>query len=184
MPACSTTVLSFRKGVENSSRNSFCVCTSLHYVRTGPRGGTPILFLHALGLDLSVWENQIAVFAADADVIAVDLPGHGLTAAPAGAPAFEAFADALLGFLSDLDIRMVDVVGLSVGGMIAQTLAVRAPSVVRSLSLVATSCTFPDAVRQVLRERAQFARDKGMAALAPLHLARWFPALSAKHALM
>ncbi|WP_347556064.1 alpha/beta fold hydrolase [Robbsia sp. KACC 23696] len=148
---------------------------ALHYIRTGPRGGTPLLFLHALGLDLSVWESQIAAFGADHDVIAVDLPGHGRTPQTDDAPRFAAFSDSLVQFLNGLDIAAVDVVGLSVGGMIAQTLAVRAPERVRSLTLVATSCTFPDPVRQNLRERAHYARDHGMAALAPLHVARWFP---------
>ena len=47
-------------------------------------------------------------------------------------------------FLEAIDVGPVDLVGISVGGMIAQTVAVRRPALVRSLTLVATLCTFPD----------------------------------------
>lgn len=148
----------------------------LNMIRTGPRGGVPLLFLHALGLDLSVWEQQIHAFARDRDVIAIDLPGHGRSPHGQDAPSFAGFAEALVALLGALRTGPVDVVGISVGGMIAQTLAVTSPTQVRSLTLVATSCTFSDAVRQLLRQRAETVRTIGMEGIAPLHLARWFPA--------
>lgn len=149
---------------------------AIHFIRTGPRGKTPIVFIHALGLDLSVWDNQVQEFALDHDVIAVDLPGHGLSQQMSEAPTFLSFAQILIDFLTGLDIGPVDVVGISVGGMVAQTLAVTAPNLVRSLTLVATSCTFLEAVRGILQKRAEVVRDGGMEAITPLHLERWFSA--------
>jgi 3-oxoadipate enol-lactonase len=50
--------------------------TAIHFIRTGPRGETLLVFIHALGLDLSVWDNQFKEFGRNRDVICVDLPGH------------------------------------------------------------------------------------------------------------
>jgi 3-oxoadipate enol-lactonase len=156
--------------------NPIGTTTPAHFVRTGPRGGTPIVFIHALGLDLSVWEYQIQEFGRDHDVIGFDLPGHGLSEPPLAKPSLPLFAQTLHDFLAELGTGPVDVVGISVGGMVAQMLAVTAPTVVRSLTLVATSCTFTEEVRGILRKRAQVAREGGMETLTPLHLERWFSA--------
>ena len=147
----------------------------INLVRTGPKGGAPIVFLHALGLDLTWWGCQIAAFGRDHDVVALDLPGHGLSGHLDAPPTFDAMARAVIGVLAHVDAGPAHLVGLSVGGMIAQTLAIARPELVRSLSLVATSCTFPDAARQAVRERARVTRAGGMAAIAPLSLERWFP---------
>lgn len=155
---------------------------SVNVTRTGPRGGMPIVFLHALGLDLSVWEYQIDVLGSEHDVIAMDFPGHGLSPRSDEPPTFALLANVVRDVLVACETGPVDVVGISVGGMVAQTLAVAAPDVVRSLTLVATSCTFPEPVRQALRERGRVAREEGMAAMAALHIARWFPEdFRAKH---
>ncbi len=147
----------------------------INRVRTGPRGRTPIVFLHALGLDLTWWGHQIAEFGRDHDVVALDLPGHGLSGGLDGPPTFDTLARSVEGVLAEIDAGAVHLVGISLSGMIAQTLAVSRPERVRSLSLVATSCTFPDAARQAVRERARVARAGGMAAIAPLSTERWFP---------
>jgi 3-oxoadipate enol-lactonase len=147
----------------------------INLVRAGPTGGVPIVFIHALGLDLTLWEHQLQEFGHDNDVIAFDLPGHGLSGDMDAPPTFTSMARIVAGVLTHLNAGLVHLVGLSVGGMIAQTLAVTSPQMVRSLSLVATSCTFPDTVRKALRERARVAREGGMEAIAPLHLERWFP---------
>ena len=147
----------------------------INLVRTGPKGRTPIVFLHALGLDLTWWGRQIAEFGRDHDVVALDLPGHGLSGGFDGPPTFDAMAGVVAQVLAEVDAGAVHLVGISLGGMIAQTLAIRRPEWVRSLSLVATSCTFPDATRQALRERARVSRAGGMTAIAPLSTERWFP---------
>jgi 3-oxoadipate enol-lactonase len=147
----------------------------INYVRTRATGGVPIVFIHALGLDLSIWEHQFEAFGGDHDLLAMDLPGHGRSGDLQQPPNFRAMAQSVCDLLEHLHIAQAHLVGISVGGMIAQTLAVMAPQRIRSLILVATSCTFPDAVRTILRERAQLVRAGGMKAVIPLHLDRWFP---------
>ncbi len=142
--------------------------------RAGPVGGTPLVLLHPVGLDLTWWGAQFAAFAGEHDVIAFDMPGHGLSTDPGRAPSFEVMVHAAECVIERTAGREVHLVGLSVGGMIAQMLALRRPDLVRSLCLVATLCTFSDDVRVALRERAAVARREGMARIAELSNQRWF----------
>ena len=146
----------------------------LNSIRTGPRGGTPVVLLHAVGTDLTMWGQQIEALHKSHDVIALDLPGHGLSDELIGEPSFTKFASAVAQLIESLAAGPAHLVGISFGGMVAQTVALAHPALVRSLSLIGTACTFAAPGRAALRERASFTRREGMRALAPLSLARWF----------
>ena len=148
----------------------------INVARTGPEGGLPVVFLHAVGLDLTWWGAQFDAFGHERQVAAFDLPGHGLSDDLGRAPTFDDMTRALETVIDALGGRPAHVVGLSVGGMIAQTFALRRPDLVRSLCLIATWCTFPEEVRTTLRERARVARDEGMGRIAELSNQRWFTA--------
>ena len=147
----------------------------INVVRAGPRTRPPVVLLHPVGLDLTWWGEQIAELVPDYDVIAFDMPNHGLSGKLEGAPTFELLSDLLEDVLNHLNTGPVHLVGISVGGMIAQTFALQRPDLVSSLSLVATLCTFPEAVREALRERARVSRAEGMVKIAALARERWFP---------
>jgi len=149
---------------------------ALHIVRTGPRGGTPVVLIHAVGMDLTLWGQQIEELQKAYDVVAIDLPGHGLSDKLVGEPSFTKFAAILAQNIESLAAGPVHLVGISFGGMLAQTVAIDWPALVRSLSLIGTACTFPEVTRTALKERARFIRNEGIKALAPLSLARWFTA--------
>ncbi len=149
------------------------VC-DINMVRTGPKGGCPLVFLHPVGLDLTWWSAQIEDFGRDFDVVAFDMPSHGLSGKLSMPPSFALMARVVEGLVAHLDAGPVHLVGLSVGGMIAQDFALRRPDLVRSMFLVATLCTFPDPVREAIRERARVARTQGMATIARLSNERWF----------
>ncbi len=149
--------------------------SEVNFVRTGPKGGAPLVLLHPVGLDLTWWGSQIDAFARDHDVVAFDMPGHGMSGHPDAPPSFEGMADVLDSVLDHIDAGPANLVGISVGGMIAQTFALRRPERVRSLALVATLCTFTEEVRGAVRDRARVARTEGMARLAGLSNERWFP---------
>jgi 3-oxoadipate enol-lactonase len=154
---------------------------TINVATTAKRDGSPLLLLHPVGLDLSWWGPQFEAFGRDRQVIAFDMPGHGQSDGLLSPPSFEIMADTAASVIETLGGRPVDVVGVSVGGMIAQTLALCRPDLVRSLSLVATHSTFSDKVRHALRERARIARHDGMARIADLSNERWFtPAFRAR----
>jgi len=151
------------------------VC-SINLVRAGPRGAPLIVFLHPVGLDLTWWGEQLEEFGRDHDVVAFDMPNHGLSGKLRERPSFKLLSSALEGVLTRIDAGPAHVVGVSVGGMIAQAFALRQPNLVRSLSLVATLCTFAEEARVALRERARISRAEGMVRIADLSNERWFPA--------
>lgn len=96
--------------------------------------GGPVVLLHGLGSSAADWEPQIAAFVPRHRVIAFDLPGHGRSAG--GAASIHGMAAAVGATLTTIDSRAAHVIGLSLGGCVAQALALRSPAQVRSLVLV------------------------------------------------
>lgn len=146
----------------------------IYVAHTEPVGSPPIMFIHGVGLDLTWWGAQFQRFGDTRELIALDLPGHGQSSALGTPPTFDILSSAVERVIEELAQQPVHLVGLSVGGMIAQHVALRRPDLVRSLCLVATWCVFPDTIRGVLRERADVARREGMATIAELSTRRWF----------
>lgn len=148
--------------------------TDLNIVRTGPRGGAPVVLVHAVGLDLTYWDSQIAALAPAFDVLAYDLRGHGASGPLGETLTFATSAADLAAVIEAADAGPAHVVGLSVGGMIAQNFALARPDLVRSLALLDTVCSFPDAGRTALQARAQTVRAQGMESVLASTLERWF----------
>jgi len=125
----------------------------------GPEEGTPILLIHGLaGSSLTEWYQVAPKLATDRSVIMVDHRGHGLSAR--GDLRFEVAEDAddLSGVLDALEVKQVDVVGYSMGGVIAQALALRNPGRVRKLVLIATFATHSEGYKWLRRIGAILAR--------------------------
>ena len=148
--------------------------SDINRVRTGPRGGVPIIFVHAVGIDLTYWGEYIESFRAEYDVTAFDLPGHGRSPGSAADWTLQNAAALLAGIVRSTSDGPAHIVGLSVGGMIAQAFAIGHPDLAASLTLIDTAATFADEGRAVMRARADLARRDGMAAVIPTTLERWF----------
>ena len=148
----------------------------INLVRTGPRGGAPVILVHPVGLDLGYWDRQFEALRGTHDVAAFDLPGHGRTP---GSPAdwtLDKAALCLGQVIRRLAAGPADLVGLSVGGMIAQAVALAQPDQVRSLTLIDTAAAFAEPGRIAMRDRANAARRAGMAAVLQTTIKRWFTA--------
>ncbi|WP_214103556.1 alpha/beta fold hydrolase [Acrocarpospora catenulata] len=125
---------------------------------------TRLVLLHPLGVDGGFWDGMFA------DALALDLPGHG------SAPCLESggisgFADAVIDVLAG---ERVHLAGLSLGGLVAQEIAARRPDLVDRLVLVSTVAVYPSFMREMWRERAIIARERGLAELADPMAAMWF----------
>lgn len=106
---------------------------TLGYRTTGSPNGLPVVLLHGLGEDAAGWDRFAGELAdRGRQAIAVDLRGHATSSHP-GEYSFELMADDVLAFLADRGLTRIDLVGHSMGGMVAQLVAARAPDLVRRL---------------------------------------------------
>jgi len=136
--------------------------------------GPWVTLSHSLACNLNMWDEQMAALARRYKVLRFDTRGHGKSAAPAGPYTLEQMADDVKGLLDALDIRQTHWVGLSMGGMIGETFALKYPGVFKSLVLADTTARRPPNAAQMWSERTRMAQEKGMDALVEGTLARWF----------
>ena len=132
-----------------------------------------IVFSHSLACDHTMWEAQVPAFS-DYRLLRVDTRGHGQSEAPAGDYSLEALADDFRGVLDALAIQRCHFVGLSMGGMIGMQLALRNPTRFASLTLADTTSRYPPEAKSVWEERLATVRTRGMEAIVPSTLDRWF----------
>lgn len=106
-------------------------------VYDGGGEGAPVVLVHGLGTNLAFWRETIpALEAAGRRVIALDLPGYGLSDKADVSGTMPDFAAAVAGTMDALGVAEADVVGISMGGQIALTLALDHPDRVRRLALL------------------------------------------------
>jgi pimeloyl-ACP methyl ester carboxylesterase len=108
----------------------------IHFLRDGTRG-MPVIFIHGSGSNHAIWLPQVRALAPIAQPVAVDLPGHGRSDLP-GRNSVEGYGDFILGLLDILQFDRAVIVGHSLGGAIAQTIALSHPDRVAGLGLVGT----------------------------------------------
>jgi 3-oxoadipate enol-lactonase len=129
---------------------------------------------HSLACDLHMWDPQMALLAKSFRVLRFDTRGHGQSSAPAGEYTLEQMADDVKGLLDGLNIRQTHWAGLSMGGMIGQTFALKYPGIFQSMVLADTSSRRHADAAKLWGERVRIARENGMDALVEGTLARWF----------
>lgn len=98
--------------------------------------GPPAVFIHGLGSSGRDWELQVPVFSQRYQVVTFDVRGHGRSDKPKGPYTIPLFAADTAGLIRGLGLGAAHVVGISLGGMIALQLAVSAPDLVKSLTVV------------------------------------------------
>jgi pimeloyl-ACP methyl ester carboxylesterase len=137
--------------------------------RGGVRGAPPVLFLHGLGWDNALWWPFVERYQDRFDLICPDTRGHGASAKPPGPYSIALFAADMLGLLDTLGVtRPIAVVGLSQGGMTAQTMAVRAPGRIAALAALATSARSDPSAAANMEARIRAQREAGPAAAAKI----------------
>lgn len=149
----------------------------IHYDIAG--SGPWLTLSHSLACDLSMWDSQMAALTPHFRVLRFDTRGHGQSSAPPDseeAYGWDRLSGDVLGLLDGLGITRTHFAGLSMGGMIGQHVALRAPQRIDRLVLADTSSRYPPAAIPLWVERIRLVQEKGMEALVDSTLERWFTA--------
>jgi len=144
----------------------------IHYTVEGD--GPWLTMSHSLACNLHMWDEEAKRLSKRYKVLRYDTRGHGASGAPAGAYTLELLADDLHGLLQALGIKTTHFVGLSMGGMIGQTYALKYPAMFKSLALCDTTSRYPAEAAGLWAERIKTVEAQGMEPLVESTLARWF----------
>ncbi|KIC16518.1 MULTISPECIES: 3-oxoadipate enol-lactonase [unclassified Leisingera] len=144
----------------------------LHYRVDGDAGGAPIVFANSLGTDLRVWDAVVKRLPSGLRIIRYDKRGHGLSSCPSAPYSMGALVRDAERLMDHLEVRDCMFVGLSIGGMIAQGLAVKRLDQIRALVLSNTAAKIGTA--EMWKERVQAVQRDGIEALADAVMERWF----------
>ncbi|SMH34553.1 3-oxoadipate enol-lactonase [Azospirillum agricola] len=149
---------------------------TVHYDLTGPADAPVLLFANSIGTSFHIWDAMVPKLSGSYRVLRYDMRGHGLTqATPVTGDAgygMDTLADDAAALLDALGIARAHVCGLSIGGMMAQRLAVKAPQRVNGLILCDTAGLIGPP--SVWTDRIAAIRARGMAGIADGVMARWF----------
>lgn len=143
----------------------------LHFHTSGPSGARAVLFINSLGTDLRMWDG-VAERLSGFHLIRFDTRGHGLSATPDGDWDVADLAQDAAALLDHLGLETALVAGCSVGGLIAQALALQHPG--RTSALLLSNTAARIGTPESWQARIEAVRSGGMIAVASAVLARWF----------
>jgi 3-oxoadipate enol-lactonase len=148
--------------------------TELNYEVSGSEGKPWLVLSHSLACTVRMWDPQVAAFQGRFRILNYDMRGHGASAAPDGAYTLDMLADDVVGLMKELKIQSAIYVGLSIGGMIGQTLALRQTKLFDKMVLADTGHAQPPEAIKQWDDRIRIAQTQGMRALVPSTMERWF----------
>ena len=139
--------------------------------------GGPVVLSHALGLDSGMWDDYAARLAADGrQVLRYDHRGHGGSATPPGPYSMDELVDDAARVVREWGRGPVTWIGLSMGAMVGQGLAIRHPELVSRLVLANTTARYPQAAVAGWAQRIATVQAQGMAAVAEIVVERYLHA--------
>jgi len=148
---------------------------TLCYDLVGPEDGEVVAFTHSLAADLGLWAEQVpALLAAGYRVLRTDLRGHGGSRAAPGPYTIDGLADDLIAVADAVGIERFHFVGLSIGGAVGQSLALRHTARLHSLMLCDTQTeSFPDAATHWGRRIEKLVQTGSVESIADETMGRW-----------
>lgn len=144
----------------------------VHYRDEGPKDGPAVVFSNSLGTDLRLWDKVVPLLPPGLRLVRYDKRGHGLTECPNGPYTMGSLVTDIERLIDHLSLKDVIVVGCSVGGLIAQGLAVKRLDQVRGIVLTNTGAKI--GTDQMWADRIDAIKQGGIEALADATMERWF----------
>jgi len=131
---------------------------------------TPIVLIHGVGLNHTIWEPQIDYF--DNTVLAYDILGHGKTPLNKNIISIDSFSDQLLNLIDELKFEKIHLIGFSIGSLIARNFAVKNNNRLKTLTLLCSIFKRNKEQQQIVNDR--FELSKKSRTLSKQALKRWF----------
>lgn len=144
----------------------------LLYADQGPKDGPAVMFANSLGTDFRLWDDLLPHLPVGLRLIRYDKRGHGLSEETPGPYSIEQLADDAAGLIRYLGLRDVVFVGLSIGGLIGQSLAARHGDLLRGLVISNSAAKIGDA--EMWQARIAAIRAEGLASIGAVTMERWF----------
>ncbi len=144
----------------------------VHWRESGPLDAPAVVLVNSLGTDFRIWDAVAAALSRDWRVVVYDKRGHGLSEVPPGPYAIADFTGDLLALADRLGLERFALIGLSIGGLIGQDLALRRPERLTALVLADTAPKVGTA--ESWSGRIAAVRQGGLAAIADPVMERWF----------
>jgi 3-oxoadipate enol-lactonase len=147
---------------------------SISYRFDGPTDRPLVMLSHSLATSSEMWAPQVGGLTKDYSVLRYDTRGHGGTFAPPAPYTLPELAEDARGLLTALGVSKTCFVGLSMGGIIGQVLALTHPELLWGLVLCSTTARMTPDAEAIWDERVAVARESGMAAHVEPTIGRWF----------
>ncbi|MEP2889561.1 3-oxoadipate enol-lactonase [Tateyamaria sp.] len=144
----------------------------LHYRIDGPDDGVPVVFANSLGTDLRLWDPILPLLPAGLRILRYDKRGHGLSTCPDGPYTMGALVSDAEKLMDLQGFKDAFFVGLSIGGLIAQGLAVKRLDLMRAMVLSNTGAKI--GTKQMWDDRIAAVHAGGIEALGDATMERWF----------
>jgi len=145
---------------------------NMHYKLEGPENGPTIVFSNSLGTDMRIWDGVISYLPENLRILRYDKRGHGLTDCPNSPYSMGTLVKDIEALMDNFEFKNSLFIGLSIGGMIAQGLAVKRLDLVRAMALSNTAARIGN--RQIWEDRISKVKSSGMKALTEETMKRWF----------
>ncbi|MCO4837355.1 MAG: alpha/beta fold hydrolase [Oceanospirillaceae bacterium] len=133
-----------------------------------------LVFIHGVGLDLSLWEGQAKAFKDTHQVITYDMLGHGLSPHAPADITLITLAQQLHKLMVHLQLEKINLVGFSLGGLVARVFAIQHPKQLRSLCIMSSVFDRDEKLRHKILKRVNEVDINGPSANIDQALIRWF----------
>jgi 3-oxoadipate enol-lactonase len=134
----------------------------------------PVMLIHGVGADGTSWDQIAPALAPEFRVLRLDLRGHGRSGHINGALTLDDFVQDVVDVLDACAVPAADIVGFSLGGMIAQGIALQHAERVRRLILLSAVAGRSAEEREGVQARLAILQDQGVAAITGAAQERWF----------
>ncbi|MFT5502624.1 MAG: 3-oxoadipate enol-lactonase [Gammaproteobacteria bacterium] len=144
----------------------------IHYRVEGDPNGFPVVFANSLGTDFRLWDQLIPLLPSGLRILRFDKRGHGLSSCPDSDYSIDDLVNDCASLMRSEGFEKSLFIGLSIGGLIAQGLAVKAPDLVRAI--VISNSAAKIGTSEMWQDRIGVLQEHGIEALADSIMERWF----------